>query len=362
MDKNKLKKYILDPKHGYIGDDKLYRKLNKKVPLKEIHDITENLQPYQINRTKKIKNYNTIVASYVGDIIQADLMDMSNFSINNRGIKFLLTFIDIYSRYVFVEPLKNKQMTTVKNAMERIINKFNNKIKNITTDDGKEFNNNKMKKLLNDNDIKHWITPAGTPNKLSIIERFHRTLRNKMNLYFSANRTNKYIDDLQNIIDNYNETYHRTIKSTPKDIYEGKSYNKQDIIKNEYDLNEGDTVRRIIKKGTFDKGNSKYSDTLYIIDEVHNNSYTIKNKNNGNKLKRRYMGYELKKVNINDNIEDNYDKELKNINRNRRRQKMEHAFNDKNTHKIDDYGNVEIIRRHLIPKDKKRIPKKINRF
>lgn len=355
---------ITDPATGFISVDKLYRKLKKEgVSREQIEEAIAEMQTYQVNTPSNQKIYNSIKSSFIGDVIQADLMDVQNISTVNKNIKFLLTFIDVYSRFVLVEPLKNKNQNTVAEAMERIIRRFPKDINNLTTDDGSEFNNKAFKKVMKKFGIEHWITPAGTPNKLAIIERFHRTLRNRLDLYFDYTRKKQYIDVLDDLISNYNNTYHRTIKTEPAKILKGKDTNHQDYNKVEQDLIIGDTVRKTLKRGKFDKGSSKFSDKVYEIDEVYNNSYSIRNPTTKKKLSRRFMRYELKKVINKDNKTDNYKETISKIATKRRRQKKEPAFNDKNTHDVDDYGNVRQTRKHLIPERPKRerkAPKKLD--
>ena len=141
---------IIDPAIGFISVDKLYRKLKDKgLTRKQIEEQVESLQTYQVNQAKKKKYYSTITASFVGDITQADLMDMTKLSTANNGVKYLLTFIDVYSRLVLVEPIKNKNSSTVAKAMKSIINRFPEKVNNLTTDDGSEFHKVSNKRIAN---------------------------------------------------------------------------------------------------------------------------------------------------------------------------------------------------------------------
>ena len=157
MNKELILSKVLDPSIGYTSAEKLYRKMNKKVSIKEIQEVLDNLQTYQVNATQKPKKFNSIAASYIGDVIQADLMDVSYYSTENNGVKFLLTFIDVYSRYVMLVPIKLKNMKTVVRAMTSLIEKFPVEIKNVTTDDGPEFHNKEMEKLFKSHEIRHWI-------------------------------------------------------------------------------------------------------------------------------------------------------------------------------------------------------------
>ena len=74
----------------------------------------------------------------------------SNF---NKGFIFLLWVIDVFSKYAWVAPLKNKKGITITNAFQKILKKSNRKPNKIWIDKGSEFYNSSFKKLLRDNDI-----------------------------------------------------------------------------------------------------------------------------------------------------------------------------------------------------------------
>ena len=365
MTDDELLQYILDPSTGFTSPDKLYRRLDGAASREQINRVVTNISSYQTIKDKRPKHYNSIRASFPGDVLQADLMDVSNSATANKGIHFLLTMIDVYSRYAFAAPLKNKNQNTVKVALSSLLHSLPFTPINLTTDDGSEFHNKSVEQLLNSLSIKHWITPANTPNKLAIVERFHRTLRNRLELFTHFTDSARFIDELPELIDNYNHTYHRTIKTTPVEILSGEPSN-QIINSVVYDLHEGDTVRRALSKATFDKGATKFSNDLYTITETHNHSYTIANKH-GKPLKRRYQGYELRKVDPNSIIHPQprkgpTKKTTRSTARITRRQKRDPAFNDKNTHQVDDEGNVTLTRRHLRPESSKRQVRRPSRY
>ena len=361
MDEKSIEKFILDPKTGLQSTERIYQKLkSKNITREDIENVRSKLKTFQINTPIVVKesNFNTITASFPGDILQIDLMDVSKTSTKNNGIKFILTSIDVYSRYVIIFPIKNKSMTTVVNAMENILSKYKIKIHNITTDDGSEFNNSKFKSLMKTNNITHWITPANTPNKMAIIERFHRTLRNMLDLYFDHHNTLKYTNVIDDIMFNYNNSFHRTLKARPLDVFNKNDINHQIINVPEYDFKLGDTVRKSNKKSIFDKGGQTFSQTLYTIVSINPKSYIIKSIGNGQILRRTYMGYELKKVkNMDYNVPINNERiENQKLSTFKNKMKKDPAFNDPNTHSVDDLGNVTLPK-HLNTISDKRIRK-----
>ena len=146
------------------------------------------------------------------------------FSSFNIGFKYILTIIDVFSKYTWAVPIKDKSAASVTKACEKIISDRNPK--KLWVDEGKEFHNATFKKLLD----KHKIYMYSTFNegKAVVIELFNRTLKNIMWKYFTANNTRFHLDALDQMVKNYNDKVHSTIKMAPKeaskDINRGKVY------------------------------------------------------------------------------------------------------------------------------------------
>ena len=102
----------------------------------------------------KRKNYlrRKIIVNHIDEIFAADLVEIQKFSKINKGYRYLLKCIDIFSKYAFVIPLKDKKGITTKNSLQKIFNK--RKTKFLWTDNGKEFYNNQVNDLLEKNNIK----------------------------------------------------------------------------------------------------------------------------------------------------------------------------------------------------------------
>ena len=131
----------------------------------------------------------------------------------NKGFRFLLCFI--YSKYVWVIPLKDKKDFTITNAFHKILNESNSKPNKIWVDKGSEFYNRSMKPFLQ-NDIEMYSTH--NEGKTVVVEGSIRTLKNKIYKYMTSISKNVYIDKLHDIINKYNNIYHSTIKMEPVDV------------------------------------------------------------------------------------------------------------------------------------------------
>ena len=134
----------------------------------------------------------------------------------NKGFLFLLCVVDIFSKYAWVVPLKDKKGVSIVNAFQKILDDSNRKPNKIWVDKGSEFCNNSFKKWLKDNDIE--IYSIHNEEKSVVAERFIRTLTTKIYKYMTLVFKNVYIDKLDDIVDEYNNTYHRTIKMKPVDV------------------------------------------------------------------------------------------------------------------------------------------------
>ena len=133
----------------------------------------------------------------------------------NKGFRFLLCVLDIFSKYAWVVPLKYKKGISIVNAFQKILKESNKKPNKIWVDRGSKFYNNSFKKWLQDNVV---IYSTNYKGKSVIAERFIRTLKNKIYRYMTSLSENVYIDKLDDIVKEYNNTYHKSIKMKPVDV------------------------------------------------------------------------------------------------------------------------------------------------
>ena len=148
---------------------------------------------------------------------------MQSFPKQNRGIKYLLTVIDVFSKFVWIIPLKQKTGQEVASAYSRISKE--RRAGKIWVDKCREFYNKDVENYLS------FILPK-TKKKSCVIERFNRTIKDKIFKYFTANSTRKYIDVLDKLVDQYNNTVHSSIKMTPVEASLNKNENK--VFRNLY--------------------------------------------------------------------------------------------------------------------------------
>ena len=188
----------------------------------------------------------------------------------NKGIRFLLCVIDIFSKCAWVVPLKDKKGVSIVTAFQSILKQSNRKPNKIWIDKGSELYNASFKKWLQDNDIVMYSTH--NEGKSVVAERFIRTLKSKIYKHMTSISKNVYIDKLDDIVDEYNNTYHTTSKMKPIDV-KGNAYINSDKETNGKDpkFKVGDLVRISKYKNIFAKAYTpNWSEEVFVVKKVKN--------------------------------------------------------------------------------------------
>ena len=209
-------------------------------------------------------------AAFKDNIWGADLADMQLLSKYNKGIRFLLCVIDIFSKYAWLVPLKDKKGISIVKAFQSILKQSNRKPNKIWVDKGSESYNDCFKKWMQDNDIVMYSTH--NEGKAVVVERFIRTLKTKIYKYMTSISKNVYIDKSDDIVDEYNNTYHTTIKMKPTDVKDN-TYIKTSKKINYKDpkFKVGDRVIISKYKNIFAKGYMpNWSEEVFVIKKVKN--------------------------------------------------------------------------------------------
>ena len=239
--------------------------------------LADELHKPAIRKFKKRKVY----SQFKDNIWGVDLADMQSLSRKNKGIKYLLCAIDLYSKYAFVIPLENKKGISVTNGFNKIIKQSNRKPNKIWVDQGGEFYNNVFKKWLSDNDIIMYSTY--NEGKSVVAERFIRTLKTKLYKHMTAIGKNVYYDVLDDIVYKYNNTKHSTIKMKPIDVGNNKRVYIDEHNEKHSRFKVGDRIRISKFKNTFAKGYTpNWSSEIFIADKVNDTvpyTYNLKDLN-----------------------------------------------------------------------------------
>ena len=225
---------------------------------------------------RKFTKRRVFVKPGVDEIWAADLVEMGRFSDWNKGIKYLLMVIDVFSKFGWIEPLQNKKGETVAAAFEKIF-KSGRKPRLLWTDKGKEFYNKNVNQLLSRKTIKLYSTE--NEEKSSVAERFNRTIKQNMWKMFSANNNTIYFDKIDELLKNYNSSWHRSIQMSP--IAASDIKNKHQVFANLYSdeiykpvkkpkFRIGDKVRiSKYKRKLFDKGfTPNWTEEIFVINQI----------------------------------------------------------------------------------------------
>ena len=216
-----------------------------------------------------------IVTRFPFELFQADLIEYPKYKYNNKHFVYCLVIIDCFTKLVWIKPMKTKTGEETARAFDSIFKEFDEHPINLMTDSGLEFFNSKVSHVLSSYNITHYKPRTKTLWKASMAERVIQTIKRKVEKYFHLNKTKSWINVIDQIVDNYNNTPHRSHGFKPIDVVEG---NRDDVFKRLYPnrnisvickLSIGDRVRKIREKTLFEKGYTQnWSDEIYEIADV----------------------------------------------------------------------------------------------
>ena len=241
----------------------VYKFFNKKssgsgLANKENTQLVNELHKPIIRKFNKRK----VHSSFKDNTWGVDLANMQLLSKFNKGFRFLLCVINIFSKYAWVVPLKDKKGISIVNAFQIILKESNRKPNKIWVDKGSDFYNTSFKKWLRDNNIEMYST--NNEEKSVIAERFIRTIKNKTYKYMIPK--NVYIEKLDDIVKKYNNTYHTSIKMKPVDVKDNTYIDfKKEVNDKDPKFKIGDHVRISKYKNIFAKGICQIGQRKYLL-------------------------------------------------------------------------------------------------
>ena len=276
-----LKENYKNTKHpiAFSGISNIYRYYDGKLTQKQIKNYLSTENAYTLHKKSRVTGYNPTFIKYKRQQIQLDLVDIQNLSKSNDDYRYLLMGIDCFTRYGFCEPLKDKKSQTVLSGFKALLQKAKKYPSSVVSDSGSEFTNNKFVQFCKENSIK--CHQSYTSIHASFVERFNRTIKNRIYSYMDSHNTQRFVDVLQDIITAYNNTNHRMIGTTPSkaelkqnhsNVRENlqKYYSKFSKQKPKYKV--GDTVRITVLGNKFHRGfEVQNKDEVFVISDVNTN-------------------------------------------------------------------------------------------
>ncbi|PIC12836.1 hypothetical protein B9Z55_028195 [Caenorhabditis nigoni] len=248
---------------------KFVRKRFKSVKYEQVEKVLEDLESFTLHRPNQSRfpRLKTTASGLFTDL-QMDLADMSKYKNENDGIVFLLVVIDLYSRRLFVRPIKSKRGVEVAEALRSVFEEMGTSPIIIFSDDGKEFYNSNVKQLLEEEHVQ--LVSPKSELKCAVVERANRTLKTRLAKYMTHKYNHRYIDVLQTVVKAINHSVNRGIGKRPVDVRHGDfvlPFPSSSSAKIKFRI--GDHVRIASKRGTFDKGYEQgWTTEVYVIKKV----------------------------------------------------------------------------------------------
>lgn len=245
------------------------------APHKDIFEVVAD----EVMRPAK-KNYprRAVISHYPDDIWSGDLVEFPGFVDENDGYKYCLNIVDVFSRYAWAVPMKNKTASTVLDAFKKVVDK-NDGItpSKYWVDEGSEFYNKQMQAYCKAKHITIYSTYGNS--KSAIVERFNRTIKTRLTKRFIAKNTHNWVGLLPDELKLYNTSTHRSIKMTPTEAHLLNSDGIAKLWAYQYGNHQqnpkpakftvGDFVRLNRVKNTFEKGYThRWSLEIYIVTQV----------------------------------------------------------------------------------------------
>ena len=258
---------------------KKVRERHPEIKVKDINEYLKNQEVSQINTTVN-KTYQYKITA-PPRTFQIDIFWWKR----GETLIPILLLVDILSRkawaYVLTKSKQEKRAEVSVKTLEEFKNEVG-QINGLTGDN--EFSSAAIRKFCEDNNIRLDTSVAkeehiSNGNKLGIIDRLVRTLRELIEKYYDITgyRTDNIKDVIASVIETYNNNSHRTLKNkTPNQVYKDNddqtarhlndTAHNQAIYKS-VPFNDGDKVRILEKKEKFDKGKQKFSKEIYTINK-----------------------------------------------------------------------------------------------
>jgi hypothetical protein len=211
---------------SYQGISPLLKEVNRilaasnraQIPRQTVVDWMEKQNAYTTIKNSRVKfPTNPYKIPQLNSQLGSDLIDLSKFSSFNNGYRWILVIMNLYSRFVWTEPLKSKNALSVLEGTKKIMSRMPFKHQSLQTDRGTEYYNVHFRKYVSENDINHFSTGSS----VFPVERFNRTILSRIFRYQTAKNTRDWVTVLENLTHSYNNTIHSAIGATPYEILNG---------------------------------------------------------------------------------------------------------------------------------------------
>ena len=262
---------------AFSSPNRVFNHFNGSIPINKIKKWLQASDAYTLHRQPKApKPRNPTYVYYKRYQFQIDLIEIGKMAKANDNYRYLLTAIDIFSRYAFVEPLKDKTALVFLKGFKTIIKKARQLPRKILADRGLEIKN----KFFKDYCRRNGITLLHSDNFVHapFVERFNRSLKSLMFKYMTSRGTDRFIHVLQSLVKTYNSRVHRMIGMSPAEAEKAKNASKVRMKQEEVygkiqrrppKFKKGQTVRISKYRAQFDRGYDKqFTEEIFKIRRV----------------------------------------------------------------------------------------------
>lgn len=276
----------------------------------------EHVDSYVLHREyKKPRHYNPYYIYERRKLVQADLIDIQGLAAQNDGVKHLFLLIDVFTRKIWVYPLKDKKGVTVKNALEAWARSVRILPEVFGVDGGKEFWNATVRTFLRsknvDLQLEHGVSKA------AYAERANKSLQILIYKYLTHKESLRYIDTLGDLVRTYNTRTHETIKMSPDDAEKDENQARllataverfKKVRRKQTKYKVGEYVRLKTEPKTLSDGRRAYAEQFhgeyFKIDSVNTKLpiplYYIRSDDTGELIRGGFYSEELQRVRIKD--------------------------------------------------------------
>jgi len=171
------------------------KKKRMNIKLDDIRDWLEKRDAYTLHRpNRKRFARNPYTVNNVMDVWECDLVDVQALGRFNDNYKYILSVIDVFSKFLHLVPMRSKTGTAVASAFTSIFKDSSSRRRRVRTDKGKEFINRHFREMLK-REGKQFQVCKNPDVKCSVVEGAHKTIRDRLYKYFTYKNTYRYMDD-----------------------------------------------------------------------------------------------------------------------------------------------------------------------
>nr|CAD2196332.1 unnamed protein product [Meloidogyne enterolobii] len=259
------------------------RKVDKNISRQDVKDYlsSQNVNTLHRRVVRKYKRMPTLAPGLHTEW-QADLSVFNRICKQNQGYKYLLVCIDTLSRQIFVEPVKSKHSDNMIDAFKKLFSRTKVIPWKLLTDQGLEFTAKQVQKYFKSLDMEHFSMLTSPLWHAGMAERANRSIKERLYRYFTENKTLKWVDVIQKIVNSINNSFNSSIGMRPTDVNFKNAEKLRQLLKNRAiethasssqwrrkKFSVGDRVRIEKYKHIFQKGYlPNFTNEIFIIDKV----------------------------------------------------------------------------------------------